>query len=235
MVVKSSRKKGVHKLPLILFGVWLVLELLPGFTPASLSDDLYSKLYFFTEDTASIALALACYFSLSYTSVILKGVSLTAVITTILLFGFNTIMNFGLLPGTSATALTIAVFIIALMLFAVRFLFRSTNATWGKPAVNAIYLIIDKPHSFLGMLGLFWSGIGGGYSVYHNGDCYWFPRSEGKMVKTHDQDWYKGRYMINCGPATPDKLADLESMIGQKWSIFNNCFVAFGKWKRRWV
>lgn len=208
---------------------------MPGLVPASFSNAFYDSLYFLTEDLASIFLALACYFSLSYTSVILKGVSLTAVIITVLLFSFNIVIDLGLLPTASATTLTIALFIISFMLFTVRFLFRSTNATWGKPAVNAIYLIIDKPHSFLGMLGLFWSGIGGGYSVYHNGDCYWFPRTEGKMVKTHEPDWYKGRYMINCGPATPAKLADLESMIGQKWSIFNNCFVAFGKWKRRWA
>jgi len=229
-----NRIAGVHKLPLILFGLWLGMELLPGFVPASVSDKIHDDIYFFAEDTSSILLALACYFSLSYTSLILKGVSLSVVIITILLFVFNIIIDFGLLSATSATALTVAMFLISIMLFTVRFLFRSTNGTYGKAAVNAIYLIIDKPHDFFGMLGLIWSGIGGGYSVYVNGDCYWFPRSEGKMVKTHDPHWYQGRYMINCGPITADKINDLESMIGQKWSVFNNCFVVFGKWRRRW-
>lgn len=230
----QNRIADVHKLPLILFGLWFIMELLPAVVPASVSDEVHGDIYFFAEDTSSILLALACYFSLSYTSIVLKGVSLSAVVVTIFLFVFNLIIDSGVLQPSSALAITIGGFIFVLMLFAVRFLFKSTNGTYGKPAVNAIYLIIDKPHDFLGMLGLLWSGVGGGYSVYINGACYWFPRDKGMMVKTFDPDWYKGRYMINCGPATADKIADLEAMVGQKWSILNNCFTVFGRWRRKW-
>lgn len=211
-----------------------MLELVPSIVPAYVSDHIYDTIYFLSEDLSTIALALACYFSLSYTSVLLKGITLTAVIVSIMFFASNNIVQYSPIPATSSTGLVLFFGVLVTSLFLIRFLFKTYDGGYIKPKHDRIYLIVNKPHNFLGMLGLFYSGIGGGFSVYVNGDCYWFPKEVGKLVKTFEKDWYKGRYLIDCGPVTGDKINDLESMIGEKWSIFNNCFTVFSRWRKRW-
>jgi len=223
-----------HKIPVLLFFVWLVLEISPAIVPSSFSDTFYDNFYFWTEDLSTIAFALACYLSLSYTSIILKGVALSAVIISIAIMVLNFIVETAGLPKIPSTGFAFAAIVFVLFAFLIRFLFKVKDGGYGKPKHDHIYLIVNKPHNLIGMLGLFYSGIGGGFSAYVNGDCYWFPKEEGKLVKTHDPDWYKGRHIIDCGPVTGNKINDLESMIGQKWSLFNNCFVVFSRWRRRW-
>jgi len=224
-----------YKTPLFFFALWLILELSSAFVPASFSDIFYDQFYFWTEDLSTISLALACYFSLSYTSTILKAVSLTAVIVTTCIMFLNILVEFSPIPKISSVGLTLGLGVIVIGVFLIRFLFRVHDGTHGLAQRDIMYLVIDRPKNFLGVLALLYSGIGGGFSVYVNGDCYWFPRDAGKMVKTHEEGWCRGKNMIDCGPVTGDKLNDLESMIGQKWSIFNNCFTVFSRWRRRWT
>lgn len=222
------------KTPIVFFALWVLLLIIPVLVPESVSDEIYDAIYFFASDLSVVALALACYFSLSYTSVVNKGLSLSAVIISTLIFASNMLVEYSPIPVGSTTGLFVFGGVFSTLLFLLRFLFRIYEGGYMKPEHDRIYLIVNKPRNFIGMIGLLYSGIGGGFSAYVNGDCYWFPRKEKCLVKTHDKDYYKGRYLIDCGPVTGDKINDLESMIGQKWSIFNNCFTVFGRWRRKW-
>jgi len=224
-----------HKKPVFFFVLWFALETLPAFVPESVSNIVYNAIYFLSEDLSTIALALACYFALSYTSIVLKGLTLSAVIISTLFFITNLMIEHTAIPQSTTTGIVGFVGFLIIGLFLIRFLFKVSGGSYLKPKHDRIYLIVNKPHSMLGMLGLFYSGMGGGFSAYVNGDCYWFSKDAGSLVKTFDKSWYKGRYLIDCGPVTGDKINDLEAMIGQKWSIFNNCFTVFSRWRRRWA
>jgi len=231
--ILSHHARG-HKVPFIFFSLWFVLELVPSLVPSSISNSVYDTIYFLAEDLSMIALALSFYFALSYTSTILKGMSLSVIIISTLIFATNIIVEHTPIPENSTTAIVISGSLISIALFLLRFLFKIYDGSYKPPVHDHIYLVVNRPSDFIGMIGLFRSGIGGGFSAYVNGDCYWFPRKEKCLVKTHDKEYYKGRYLIDCGPVTGDKINDLESMIGQKWSIFNNCFSVFGRWRRKW-
>lgn len=233
---QSSRSRTGHayKLPLMLFMGWVIFEYLPSFVPSSFSDEQYSVIYFLSEDFSTVLLTLACYFSLSYTSIILKGVSLSTVVIASSIMIFNAMIEFVPLSISQSFGLSFIATFIAIQCFMTRFIIRMDTGEYGLPNSGEIYLIVSKPHGFMGLLGLIWSGIGGGFSIYIDGDCYWFPRDKGELVKTHDPDWYKGKRMISCGPKTPEKMAELNDMIGQKWSIFNNCFTVIASWSRKW-
>jgi len=229
-----SRAGAAYKLPLFLFAGWVVCEYSSVFVPDHFSDDLYDSIYFFTEDASSIFLALACYFSLPYSSIVLKGVSFSVVVVAISVMLCNIFVKIEILPATSATGLSVVLVLSMLQIFMIRFIFHKGDGEYCTPESGTIYLIIDKPHDFWGLLGLIKSALGGGLSVYIDGNCYWFSREKGVLVKTNDPDWYRGKQMINWGTATPEKIADLEAMKGQRWSIFNNCFTVFGAWRRKW-
>lgn len=223
-----------HRKPILFFALWVVFELGTSLVPSYVSDSIYDTIYFLSEDWSTIALSLAFYFALSYTSTILKAISVSAVIISTMLFATNMLVEYTPIPESSETSIVISGSLISLILFLLRFLFKIRNGGFMTPEHDHIYLVVSKPRDLLGMVGLFYSGIGGGFSAYVNGDCYWFPRAEGRLVKTYEKDWYKGRYLIDCGPVTGDKINDLESMIGQKWSLMNNCISVFGRWRRKW-
>lgn len=223
-----------HRKPILFFALWVVFELGTSLVPSSVSDSVYDAIYFLSEDLSTIALSMAFYFALSYTSTILKAMSLSAVIISSVVFATNMLAEHTFIPNSSGTSIVISGSLVALLLCFLRFLFKIRNGGVMTPEHDRIYLIVSRPSDFVGMIGLFRSGIGGGFSAYVNGDCYWFPRKEKCLIKTHDKDYYKGRYLIDCGPVTGDKINDLESMIGQKWSIFNNCISVFGRWRRKW-
>lgn len=231
---RRSRATTGHKIPLILFGFWVICELGPSFIPLSVSDVVYWNAYLYSEDLASLLLAAACYTSLSYTSVVVKGVSLSAVVIAGCLIPVNIMSALGFIPKSYAIGILLAMVFAALQLFLVRFILRIEEHSFTTPRPETVYLIINKPRSLPGMLGLLWSGIGGGFTAYVDGQCYWFSRKSGTLVKEYDPQWYRGKRMINCGAASDEKIADLEGMIGKKWSIWNNCFTVFGAWKRRW-
>lgn len=178
-------------------------------------------------------LALACYTVLSYTSTILKAMFLTAVVVSAGMFISNILVKVLSFGQNTATALMVAFILITLQLFMTRFIFRMDH-TYITPEPDRIYLIVTKPHDLWGMAGLVWSGVGGGFSAYVDGQCYWFSREAGVMVKEYDSDYYKGRQLIDCGIATKDKIEDLDNLVGCKWSIWNNCFTVFGRWRRAW-
>jgi hypothetical protein len=146
----------------------------------------------------------------------------------------NNIIGLLNLPEPINLALFFTLLIISLHLFLLRFMLRLSSDKFHKPEDGTIYLIVTKPHNFLGMLGLFWSGLGGGSSVYVDGVCYWFSSEKGALVKTTDPDWYKGKRMIDCGRRSPDKIAELDKLVGMRWSIWNNCFTVFARWRREW-
>lgn len=214
--------------------LWFILLMVPAVVPASFSDEMYDFIYFLTSDLSVIALASAFYVSLSYTSIVNKGLALISIIISTLVFVSNHVIEHTPIPKDSSTGLLVFSGVLITGLFLIRFLFKTYSGGYMKPEHDRIYLIVNKPRNFLGMMGLFYSGIGGGFSAYVNGDCYWFSKEASSLVKTRDKDWYKGRYLIDCGPVTGDKINDLESMIGQKWSIFNNCFTVFSRWRRKW-
>ena len=231
--IRKSRIGRGHRLPVCFFVSWLVCEFAPAVIPSSASDDLYWTLYFFSEDLSTILLALACYTALSYTSTILKGISLTVIVVACCLMISNALIEFMDFNESTAMALMVAFILISLQFFLTRFVFRMDH-TYTAPEPGRVYLIITKPHDLWGMVGLFWSGIGGGFSAYVDGTCYWFSREAGVMIKEYDPDYYKTRQIIDCGIATADKIADLDSLVGCKWSIWNNCFTVFGRWRREW-
>ncbi len=233
---RQTQRKRIgrgHNLPVCFFVLWLICEFSPSIIPASISDETYWMLYFLSEDLTGILLALACYTALSYTSTILKAMSLTAVVIACGLMLANASIEFLDFDESTATGLMVAFVLISLQLFMTRFVFRMDH-TYTTPEPSRIYLIVTKPHDLWGMAGLFWSGIGGGFSVYVDGTCYWFSREAGVMVKEYDLDYYKTRQLIDCGIATKDKIEDLDNLVGCKWSIWNNCFTVFGRWRRAW-
>lgn len=232
--ILSHHARG-HKVPFLFFVLWFALELAPSLAPSSVSDSVYDTIYFLSEDLSMIALALSFYFALSYTSTLLKGMSLCIVIISASIFSANMLVEYTFIPKSAETGIVISVSIILMALFLLRFLFKIYDGGFMRPEHDRIYLVVSKPHDFRGMIGLIRSGIGGGFSAYVNGDCYWFPRKEKHLVKTHDKEYYKGRYLIDCGPVTGDKINDLESMIGQKWSLMNNCIAVFASWRRKWT
>jgi len=231
--IKRKRTGLDHKLPVIFVILWFVCEFLPALIPSETGIDLYWDLYFYSEDLSTIFLALSFYTALSYTSVILKGLSLSAVVISIGLIATNILVDVVGFPQKHSTALVIGCCLYALQLYMTRFIF-SVNEEYQNPEPDTIYLVVTKPHDLWGMAGLFWSGIGGGFSAYVNGYCYWFSREKGVMIREYTPDYYKGRKLIYCGPATLEKTEDLDSLVGRKWSIWNNCFVVFGRWRRTW-
>lgn len=234
--IKPTRKSRIgrgHRLPLGFFVSWLICEFAPALIPSSASDDLYWTLYYYSEDLSTILLALACYTALSYTSTVLKGISLSVVVVACGLLLFNILINIFEFPKVPATAMMIVFILLSLQLFMARFIFR-LDPSRSVPDLNHIYLVVTKPHNLWGMAGLFWSGVGGGFSVYADGWCYWFSREAGVMVKEYDPDYYKGRRLIDCGVVTADKIDDIDDLVGTKWSIWNNCFTVFGRWRRIW-
>lgn len=233
----SSRNRTgrAYNLPLLFFAGWLICEYIPSFVPDGFSDDQYSVIYFLAEDLSTVLLASACYLSLSYTSLVLKGVSFSTIVISCSIMMFNIFVESGLVSPSSSFGLSLIAALIAVQYFMTRFIFRLEDGEICKPDPNTIYLIINKPHNFTGLCGLMWSAIGGGFSAYVDGDCYWFSHDKGILVKGSHPDWYRGKRMVNCGEATPEKISDLESLIGQKWSLWNNCFTVFSAWRRRWT
>lgn len=235
-ILKNSKSRLIgrgHSLPVGLFLLWVLCEYSPVMFPDSMTNYQYLQAYYYTEDLATILLALACYTALSYTSMILKGISLTVVVIASGLMISNAMVDFLGFDKSTTTAFMVAFVLIALQLFMTRFVFRMDH-TFTAPEPDRIYLIVTKPHDLWGMAGLFWSGIGGGFSAYVDGTCYWFSREAGVMVKEYDPDYCKGRQLIDCGIATKDKIEDLDNLVGCKWSIWNNCFTVFGRWRRAW-
>ena len=230
---KSLATTG-HRTPLALFFLWGVFEFVPALLPHLIGDDLYWAVYFYAEDMASVMLAMACYFSLSYTSVLLKGVALTIVIISSMLIPCNILVDVGAIPASYGVGLLIILVFSIAQCFMVRFMLRASSDRITNPRDDIVYLIVNKPRNFWGMIGLLWSGIGGGFTAYVAGECYWFSRESGVLVKTTDKNWFRGKQMIDCGEATSEKIADLEALVGQRWSVLNNCFTVFGSWKRRW-
>lgn len=229
---------------------WLLLEVGPAFVSPFLGDDAYSEMYYLTEDWASVMLALALYSGLSYTSTILKLSAFMAV-SVATLFALANLLTEALTDGWYI-AFVLACVAVALVLVSIRFSFMPRRIV--KPTHDTIYLVVRKPHSILDMMALIYSGIGGGFVAYHNGDIWKFKRDTsrvwefklwklkiniprrdtGRMVKERNAQYYTGKGMIDCGPATPEKLQDLDDMVDQKWSIFNNCFTVFAGWRRKW-
>lgn len=216
--------------PLLFLAAWFLLEVCPAFVSPFLGDDAYSTMYFLTEDWASVCLAAALYFGLSYTSTTLKMAAFVAVV----LATFYAVTNLAIIPLDDGwgISLIIASIMVAAILAAMRFVFMDGGD--GKPEDGHIYLIIRKPHTVMDLLGLFYSGIGGGFVAYHDGNIWKFKKSAGVLVKEPNALYYTGKRMIDCGPATPEMLADLDGLLGARWSIFNNCFTVFAGWRRKW-
>ena len=223
-----------HKTPICLLLGWLLLETIPSFVSPYLSDDVYSGVYNYTEDWASVLLAAALYAGLSYTSTLLKAASLFVLIVAFSFALANIIIDILGIQDESAPALFIAISVWLGAIFALRFIFHFDDGDKHTPTRRHIYLIIRKPHSLLDMLALIYSGLGGGFVAYHDGKIWKFTKSEGCLVKEFDPKYYVGKRMIDCGEATEEKLADLDTLVGARWSIFNNCFSVFAGWRRKW-
>ncbi len=187
-----------------------------------------------TSDLATVFLAAAGYSALTYTSTTLKGVSFSILAVCIAMMGINLLVLSGFLRPSYTVGLLFVAVLVVLQLFMARFIFYAKGGKIDNPDPGRIYLIINKPHNFTGLLGLIWSGIGGGVSAYVDGDYYWFQRDKGILVKERAFNWYRGKRMLDYGAATPEKMADLNRMLGQKWSLWNNCFTVFNAWHRRW-
>lgn len=229
-----NRYGVVGKTPLTLVGGFIFCEYISVFVPDSVRDEIYNAVYFLFEDLSTVFLAAAFYSSLSYTSMVLKGVSFSTVVVAISILLSNILNDVGLIPASSAIGISVAFILIMLQTYLIRFIFHLQDGKIGKPDSGTIYLVINKPHNFTGLLGLIWSGVGRGCSAYVDGNCYWFSREKGILIKNHDPDWYRGKRMLDYGEATSEKIADLDSMVGQKWSLWNNCFTVFSAWHRRW-
>jgi len=151
--IRNQRGRD-YKTPLLFFALWFVLEISSAFVPASFSNIFYDHFYFWTEDLSTIALALACYFSLSYTSTILKAVSLTAIIITMSIMFLNILVEFSDIPKISSVGVTVGLGVAVTGIFLIRFLFRVHDGTFGLAQHDIMYLVIDRPKNFLGVLAL---------------------------------------------------------------------------------
>ena len=225
---------GGHRLPVTLFLLWVAVELAPALAPPSMSDEGYRTLYLFSEDIASIVLASACYFSLTYTSTVLKGLSLATVVIAASLFGANLLVAFTPITASFETGIILGTVILAVYLILIRFIFRLNRSSPDKIKAGNIYLVYDKPHSFIGMLGLFLSGRSGMVSAWASGYCYRFSTSADGLLKEIKEDYLIGKTLVDYGPATENRVASLDALVGQKWSLFNNCFTVFSRWRREW-
>lgn len=224
-----------HRAPLWLLLAWGCLETLPTFASPFLGDDAYSSVYNYSEDVATIALTLALYTALSYTSTLLKAAAFFTVIVSFSFAAANIAIDVMGLQDATKIALIIALVVWLGAVATLRFIFRFDDGDKCIPMRGHIYLIVRKPHSFIDMLALVYSGLGGGFVAYHDGDVWRFDREEGCLIKAHDKSYYIGKRMIDCGEATEEKLVDLNRMRGTKWSIFNNCVTVFAGWRRKWL
>ena len=80
-------------------------------------------------------------------------------------------------------------------------------------------------------------GIPDGIRALWNGNTYnELTGGDGYKASTASPDHYTfiGNSNDDCGIATQDKITDLENLVGCKWSIWNNCFTVFGRWRRAW-
>lgn len=211
-----------------------ILNTVDEYFSLSISDNFRHRWYFITTDLSFILISLCGYFGLSYTSILNKGVMLSIVIFTIGIMISNIMVLFDVMVNQVGSALFAGFMILSLLLFCLRFISRIEDGDHYKPQPDKIYLIVNKPRSFYEFLGLLWSAIGGGFTIYHNDFTYWFSREKGVLIKSHDPDWYKGRRMLFVCFATPENIQDLETLPGLKWSIWNNCVFTPLRFKRRW-
>ncbi len=218
------------RLPICLSAFWVFLELIPAFVP----DPWYDNVYFFTEDLASVVIFAVMYSSLAYTAIVMKGISLAGCTFAISLMIVNWSSWLMDAPENFSLSIFLTLVYTLLLLLLIRFMVRVEDTNDISPDPKRIYMIVTRPRDLWGVVMLLLSGLGGGFSMYLDGDCYWFPRKEGILIKEYDPDWYKNKYIIDCGDATPERITELEDMIGRKWSIFNNCFTAFLPLYRRW-
>lgn len=221
---------AAHKKPLVFLLAWLLLETAPAFISPFLDDEIYSFVYFLTEDWAGVSLALAFYTGLSYTSTLLKLSAFMAVIVSSLFALSNLFIES--LPDVWYPAFVLSCVAGALILSSVRFAFvPRKNIT---PRHDSLYLVVRKPSTPLDLIGLIYSGLGGGFAAYYNGAVWKFDRKTKKLIKKFDPTYYVGKRLIDYGSPMPGMISDLDQMVGTNWSVFNNCHSVFTSLGRKW-
>lgn len=214
---------------------YAIMHAVNDFLSLGVSREFSNTWYYLSSWWSYVLLALCGYLPLSYTSILNKGVLFSLIIFTASIAASNTLVYFELLPNITATALTAGMVILSILLVSLRFIIHIHDGDFYTPSPGNIYLIINKPRTFIELLGMITSGFVGGFTIYHDGFTYWFSRKEGVLVKTYEPDWYKGKRLIYVCESTPENIDDLDSLPGRSWSFWNNCVFTPLRFKRRWL
>lgn len=223
MFVSRKRNRIVLKsrLPLSLLVAWLILETCSVFVPDWVSDEVYSQVYLYSNDWATVALAWALYISITYRSTVLKMAAFCALSVSVAIAIINIAVD---LTGVtdSTFGLSMGSTLLFLVTGALRFSFRQLPTDNEVPKLGQIYAIVDKPHSHLSLLGVALAGKGA-IVPYCDGTIWRYKKESGKMVKESDPTYHIGRQKLCCGPATHERIKELDARNNIGWSFMNNC------------
>jgi len=143
-----------------------------------------------------------------------------------------------------AIALIFASLFLALGFYVIFIRFNLRPVFKGRlTKTDRVYLIFSKrpnrPNLFrreiiLTCLSLIVSRHGKTIGAYVNGHKYQFDKTTGLFVKEASALPTLEIPFIDCGLAKEAKIASLDALVGQKWSLFNNCFMVFARWRKGW-
>ena len=185
-------------------------------------------MYWYWYDTSSdvlyLALALALFKSISYTSVKHKALAAGLVIW----FGYcmvSNIMTDYAIVGDVVVSNLLAAFIVAALAvaFSMRFLLHwrpnNMSVTDGK-----FYEVIGKPENLSQVLVAIYTGRGGAFGITDGVHLWHYSKQSGCMVsETFDRGYMMGRMGKEICASFEDGRSELNSMVGQEFTTLHNC------------
>ncbi len=93
-----------------------------------------------------------------------------------------------------------------------------------------VFLGIIKPKNYMSIVYSFFKLTPiSGFFIYSNNSVYAFRKSCGNIQQFSLSKIKSPFWLINTGVKVKDRTVALENMVGEKWSLFNNCLIVFSR------